>query len=142
MRKAENKSRTYSKHLRTNMTKAEVVLWSQLKSRKLNGHRFNRQQPIDPYIADFVCRAHMLVVEVDGTTHSNDDELAHDLRRTKFLQAKGWQVLRIGNLDIYENLDGVLEAIACKLPPPPVPGTSPASGGGYPFPLLGELPND
>lgn len=118
MRKAENKSRTHSKHLRANMTKAEVVLWSQLKSRKLNGHRFNRQQPIGAYIADFVCRAHMLVVEVDGATHSTDEELAHDLRRTKFLHAKGWQILRIGNLDIYENLDGVLEAIACKLPPP------------------------
>ena len=70
-----------------------------------------RQLPVGPYVADFVCRERKLIIEVDGATHSSDEELAHDARRTAFLKSEGHQVLRVWNLDVFSNLDGVLETI-------------------------------
>lgn len=105
--------------LRQNMTKAEVLLWLQLRRRALNGARFRRQHPIGPYIADFTCPAARLVVEVDGATHSTREELEYDARRTRYLESKGWTVIRVNNIDIYENMDGVWRMIAAQLAPPP-----------------------
>jgi very-short-patch-repair endonuclease len=104
--------------LRQNMTKAEVILWVNLRKRALNGARFRRQHPIGPYIADFACPSAKLVVEVDGATHSTPEELAYDLRRTKYLEAEGWSVIRVSNTDVFENIDGVWLTIAARLAPP------------------------
>jgi very-short-patch-repair endonuclease len=104
--------------LRQNMTKAEVILWMNLRKRALNGARFRRQHPIGPYIADFTCPAAKLIVEVDGATHSTPEELAYDARRTKYLEQHGWAVIRVNNSDVYENMDGVWRTIAAQLAPP------------------------
>ncbi|PHS23981.1 MAG: hypothetical protein COA84_10220 [Robiginitomaculum sp.] len=142
MREAETKSRKQAKHLRAEMTRAETILWTRLKGRNLHGYRFHRQRPIGPYIVDFACKTRRLVIEVDGATHSTDMEVKHDLRRTAFLEDKGWQVLRVSNLDIYESLNGVLEAIASKLPPPSASPPPPPQAGGERNSKSGELPND
>lgn len=104
--------------LRQSMTKAEVILWMHLRKRAMNGARFRRQHPIGPYIADFTCPAAKLIVEVDGATHSTPEELAYDARRTRYLEQQGWTVIRVTNIDIYENMDGVWRAIAAQLAPP------------------------
>ncbi|HVV34050.1 MAG TPA: DUF559 domain-containing protein [Vitreimonas sp.] len=104
--------------LRQNMTKAEVIHWVNLRKRALNGARFRRQHPIGPYIADFACPSAKLVVEVDGATHSIAEELAYDLRRTKYLEAEGWSVIRVSNTDVFENIDGVWLTIGARLAPP------------------------
>lgn len=100
------------------MTDAETILWSRLRRDAVMGHRFRRQHPIGPYVADFACVTANLVVEIDGATHSRDAEVAHDRRRDAFLRARGWRVFRVQNSDIYKNLDGVLEGIARHVPPP------------------------
>lgn len=105
--------------LRQNMTKAEVILWVNLRKRAMNGARFRRQHPIGPYIADFTCPAAKLIIEVDGATHSTPDELAYDARRPKYLADQGWTVIRVTNIDIYENMDGVWRTINAQLAPPP-----------------------
>jgi very-short-patch-repair endonuclease len=74
---------------------------------------------VGPYIADFACIASRLIVEVDGATHSTPEELAHDARRTRYLEDLGWTVIRVSNSDVYENMDGVWRAIAARLAPPP-----------------------
>ena len=74
--------------LRRAQTPTEARLWSELRNRGLAGHKFVRQEPIGPYFADFLCRERALIVEVDGATHSTDEELAHDTRRTRFLKAR------------------------------------------------------
>jgi very-short-patch-repair endonuclease len=99
------------------MPRSEALLWSYIRKRALNGARFRRQHPIGPYIADFACIAAKLIVEVDGATHGTP-QLAHDTRRTKYLESKGWTVLRVTNTDIYTNMDGVWRAIAARLAPP------------------------
>ena len=60
--------------LRQDQTEAERKLWRRLRNRTLGGFKFVRQEPIVPYFADFVCRDEKLIVEVDGATHSTDDE--------------------------------------------------------------------
>ena len=130
MRLGEERSRRFARRLRKEMTEAEVVLWTMLRGRSLNGLKFRRQHPIGPFIADFACVSERLVVEVDGATHWTDEELAYDARRTKFLQNNNWRVVRVRNLEAFENLDGVWLAINHRLPPPAAsPPASPASGG-------------
>jgi very-short-patch-repair endonuclease len=100
-----------AKTLRRNMTAAEKILWYNLRNRKLEGHKFVRQVPIGPYIADFLNREHRLVVELDGATHGNSHEIVHDQRRTNFLVTNGYRVHRAQNLEVYENLGEVLQGI-------------------------------
>ena len=60
--------------LRKNPTEAERLLWQHLRLRQLRGHKFRRQQPLGPYIVDFVCLEKRLVIEVDGGQHSEQVE--------------------------------------------------------------------
>jgi very-short-patch-repair endonuclease len=104
-----------AKHLRTEETAAEARLWAQLRARRLNGLKFVRQQVIGPYIVDFACRSNRLILEVDGATHGSSTELAHDQRRTVFLESKGWKVLRVSNEAVFNNLNGVCDMILIAL---------------------------
>jgi very-short-patch-repair endonuclease len=74
--------------------------------------------PIDPYFVDFVCRERMVVVEVDGGTHSTGAEIARDDRRTRHLERLGYRVFRIANNDIYHNIDYTLDALLAFIEAP------------------------
>ena len=135
MRKGEEEARAKAKQFRRKMTKAEVVLWVHLGNLREIGYNFRRQHPIGPYIADFAIHAGNLIVEVDGETHGTEEEIAHDARRDAYLQSKGWRVLRVPNIAVYENLHHVIEVILSQTPPTASfaersLGTSPACGGG------------
>jgi very-short-patch-repair endonuclease len=95
-------------------------LWRRLRARSLCGHKFVRQEPIGPYIVDFVCREQRLVIEVDGGQHAIDKR---DAVRDRWLAQHRYRVLRFWNNDVLGNMDGVLEMIAAALPPdsPPHP---------------------
>ena len=103
--------------LRGDLTDAERILWSRLKGRQL-GWQFRAQHPVGPYIADFACVKMKLIVEIDGATHGSADERAHDAQRTRFMEEQGWGVVRFWNDEVYRNLDGVVESICLRLPPP------------------------
>jgi len=100
---------------RRDLTDAERKLWGKLRARRLAGLAFRRQAPCGSFIADFLCAEARLVVEVDGATHSRDEEIAYDKRREAWLVANGYRVLRVTNDDVYRNLDGVCEAILAWL---------------------------
>jgi len=102
-----------ARRLRANSTKAELRLWRQLCSRSLCGHKFVRQEPIGPYIVDFVCREQRLVIEVDGGQHAAD---TLDVIRDRWLAEHRYSVLRFWNNDVLGNMEGVLETIAAALP--------------------------
>ena len=129
MRTEETRSRPLAKRLRHDMTKAETVLWTRLKGRQVNGWRFRRQHPVGPYVADFACLEAELILEVDGATHSAERDVRHDARRTAYLEANGWSVLRVWNTDIYENLGGVMDMVFAALPPLGPSGHSPRKRG-------------
>jgi very-short-patch-repair endonuclease len=111
-----------SRELRQNATPAERKLWQHIRNRQLGGVRFNSQFPIGQFICDFVSRGHRLVIEIDGGQHAAACE--YDLRRTRFLSAQGYRVIRFWNSDVLDNIDGVLSVILRELDNMPSPGPS------------------
>ncbi len=95
------------------MTEVETLLWSRLPGRRLDGHKFVRQFPIGPHVADFACRRAKLVVELDGGQHG--DAVEADAVRTRIIEACGYKVIRFWNGEVTENLDGVLGTILAEL---------------------------
>ena len=106
-----------AKKLRASQTSAEFRLWQALRNRKLERWKFRRQHPIDRYVVDFVTLEGKLVVEVDGVTHTTAVAMKRDEQRTRALEALGFLVVRVSNIDVYENIDGVLEMIDRTLRP-------------------------
>jgi very-short-patch-repair endonuclease len=109
----ENKTLNYRKALRKNPTVAEKCLWQHLRRRQMFEHKFRRQHPVGPYIVDFICLEKKLVVEVDGGQHL--DQEAYDERRSRFLQEKGYRVLRFWNNQVLQQIQTVLRAIEFAL---------------------------
>ena len=103
-----------AKKLRCEMTLAEKILWKELRTNKLNGLHFRRQQIVHGYFADFYCHQHELIVELDGGIHELQKE--YDAEREENLVALGFRIIRFTNEDITGNLKGVLQKIvdACK----------------------------
>ena len=108
-------TRAYGRELRKSPTVAEEKLWPHLRRKQLGGYRFRRQHPVGPYIADFACVAQKLIVEIDGATHGDPDEIRYDEKRTAYLKSKGFRVARYGNEEIYKNMDEVLDDIYAYL---------------------------
>ncbi|MDO9298185.1 endonuclease domain-containing protein [Bradyrhizobium sp.] len=113
--KVPAKLRTNARALRKNSTDAERVLWSELRDHRLNGVGFRRQVPIDNYIADFMCHAARLVIELDGGQHFSGRGEQADAARSAVIEAKGFRVLRFSNHDVMTNRVGVLETIAAAI---------------------------
>jgi very-short-patch-repair endonuclease len=108
-------ARTRARSLHKDETQAEIKLWEALRGRRLEHHKFVRQLNVGPYFADFACREHRLIIEVDGATHGDDAEVLYDEARTRFLEEQGWRVHRVDNDDVYRNLTGVCESILLRL---------------------------
>ena len=101
-----------ARDLRNNMTKAERYMWSRLRNRQMAGYKFRRQVPIGPYFADFACLSARLVIEVDGgEAHGGQS----DLRKTAYLQARGYQVMRVPVQEIDETMEDVMHGIYLAL---------------------------
>jgi very-short-patch-repair endonuclease len=119
-----------ARRLRRDETFAEKRLWEQLRNRQLAGVKFVRQAPVGPYVADFLCREHKLIVEVDGATHTADAEISHDAVRTAQLAGMGFSMLRLQNGEVIRGMDEVLTLIRQALGRCPSP--SPSHGDGSP----------
>ncbi|WP_313055127.1 endonuclease domain-containing protein [Pseudomonas lopnurensis] len=138
--------KNFAKQLRRNMTDAEQLLWRHLRAHRLAGRKFRRQQPLGPYVVDFVHFGARLIAEADGGQH-NDSQ--HDARRDDWLKGQGFRGLRFWNNDILLNTEQVLavifEAVGSPSPQPsPVKGEGAALRGAraecHPSPLAGEGP--
>ena len=119
-----------ARELRTNSTDAERRLWQKLKRRQIAGLKFRRQQPIGPYIVDFACMECRLVVEVDGGQHS--EQAPRDEKRSQWLEAQGYRVLRFWNNDVLAKTEAVAQSVfdvvATRVRPPT--SILPRKGGG------------
>ena len=104
-----------ARRLRHNQTPAEARLWQGLRGRRLLNHKFNRQYPIGPFTVDFLCRDARLIIEVDGATHSQDHEITYDERRTAFLKAEVYRIIRVLNDDVYRRFNDVMDMIVLAL---------------------------
>ena len=97
--------------LRSEMPRAENLLWSKLRGKQLAGLRFRRQHGIGPYVVDFYCPEVRLAVEVDGDSHFGDGAEKRDQRRQAYVESFGILFMRCTNGDVYKNIEGVLEEI-------------------------------
>jgi methionine--tRNA ligase beta chain len=100
---------------RNNPTDGEIALWEMLRGKKLEGYKFRREHIIGSYIADFVCLDKMLVIEVDGLIHQLPENVTSDIERTKWLNEKGFEVIRFTNEQVLFDTDETLKVIAQKL---------------------------
>ena len=103
--------------MRKNPTKAEEILWENLRGRSLGGYKFRRQHVIGPFIADFACLDRRVIVEVDGDIHNDVEQEQNDANRDLYLaQVKGFKVLRFTNNQVEDNTQAVLKSISieCK----------------------------
>jgi very-short-patch-repair endonuclease len=116
-----------AKSLRKRQSEAEKCLWWHLRSKQIDGLKFRRQEPIGPFIADFVCFEKRLVVELDGGQHAVEQE--KDRVREDWFNKEGFQILRFWNTEVLQNIDGVVAVIrrTCLSHPPLTP---PIKGGG------------
>ena len=110
--KPYNKNLTQaSRDLRKNMTEAEQLLWSRLRSKQLLGLQFYRQKPLLNYIVDFYCPAANLVIQCDGSQHFTEDGLEADRIRDEALAQLGLKVLRFDNGQVMGQIDDVVDLV-------------------------------
>ena len=107
----DKKLKTASRELRTNMTDAEICLWSKLRNRQIKGYQFYRQKPAGNYIVDFYSPKAKLVIEVDGGQHFFSSSVEYDKVRDDYLNSIGLRVLRFTNTDVFTNIEGVVTRI-------------------------------
>ena len=107
--------RQRARRLRETANDAERRLWRYLRRYPLQGSHFRRQVPIGPYVADFACMAARLLIELDGSQHSNRANRLRDEARTRWLENEGYRVIRVWNNEIIQNIDGVMEKIYAEI---------------------------
>ncbi len=97
-----------ARRLRRDATGVEKKLWSRLRNRQLDGLKFRRQEPCEGYIADFLCENPRMIIELDGSHHSEEGDAA----RTRRLERAGYAVIRFSNGEVLSNLEGTLISIS------------------------------
>ena len=101
----------YARSLRNNSTLGEIILWNQLKQRKLSGYQFYRQKPLLGYIVDFYCATLKLAIEIDGKYHNHAEQQILDDKRQQHLESLGISFLRFTEFEVRTKLPSVLESI-------------------------------
>jgi very-short-patch-repair endonuclease len=104
---------TFARALRRQATRAETILWAELRGSRFHGAKFRRQVPIDRYVADFYCHAAKLVIELDGKQHEWFAD--YDAGRTDIIESRGFRVLRFTNQEVCDDLKSVLARIRAEL---------------------------
>ena len=132
--------REKAKGLRRFATKAESLLWYELRDLKAEGFKFRRQSPIGPYIVDFACFDPKLIVEVDGNSHETASGKRHDANRDAYLNSLGFEVIRIDEPDVLPSAWHVAQMVRARAahcrthPTRPLRGHPPLEGEGEPTP--------
>ena len=97
--------------MRREQTEAERLLWQRLRGRQLEDIKFRRQQPLGPFIVDFISFERQLVIEIDGGHHNSQEIVERDIDRTRWLEQHGYSVMRFWNNEVLANIEDVIEAI-------------------------------
>ncbi|AHJ27498.1 endonuclease domain-containing protein [Nodularia spumigena CS-584] len=113
MNKLYNKNTELEKRrlLRQNITKAEKLIWDNIRDRQLENCKFRRQYSVDRFVIDFYSAELKLAIEIDGDSHFQNGAAEYDQARQEFMESVGIKFIRFTNNDVYGNLSGVLESI-------------------------------
>lgn len=110
-----NSTTQRARELRKAQNIYEGLLWKLLRDRRLEGYKFRRQYTIGTYFADFACFEAKLVIELDGNSH--DERQEADAIRDEYLKQQGWQTLRVRNVELMQDGNGVVLTILHHLAP-------------------------
>ena len=99
----------HAKQLHRNMSPAEAKLWKHLRAHRMGEIHFRNQHAIGNYIVDFCAPRRKLIIELDGSQHLEQKE--YDEERRKYLEARGYRVLRFWNNDVMNSVEAVLKVI-------------------------------
>ena len=105
------KLKPLARELRNNSTNSEIKLWAYLKDKKMLGYSFNRQKPINNFIADFFCNKLKLVIELDGYSHEFEETYDKDLNKDNKLTEIGLHVIRFDDREVMNDIENVLRTI-------------------------------
>ena len=83
------------KELRQNLSKAETVLWDELKNKK-GAAKFRKKYTIGAFLVDYVCLAKNIIIEFSG----KEDEAA----RTTYFTNEGFNIVHFSNEEVIENV--------------------------------------
>jgi very-short-patch-repair endonuclease len=121
----DNIVQKYARKNRKNLSIPEKKIWQEILSRKQTGYKFLRQHPISHYIPDFYCRELKLIIEIDGDSHSSQEE--YDNQRTIYFESRNLKVIRFTNRDVLYNIKGVEDFLLQEISnlTPSVPDESP-----------------
>ena len=86
-------------------------MWKMISRKQVYGLKFRRQHSIGPYIIDFYCPEIKLAIELDGAVHTTFHGMERDLKRDKYLELQGIQVLHIENRYVFDFPEDIIEAI-------------------------------
>ena len=100
-----------AEELRKRMTKAELVLWEELRGKRFMDLKFRRQHPIDRFFVDFYCHKYKLIIELDGSIHNLPEVAENDKNREEELRDLGLYILRFTNDEVLVNVRDVLKKI-------------------------------
>jgi very-short-patch-repair endonuclease len=100
----------HAREMRHPQTPAEASLWRALRNRK-TGFKLRRQHPIYRFIIDFYCAQAKLLIEIDGKSHLEPDQVEYDRARTESLEKLGYKVIRFTNNDVRYNIHTVADEI-------------------------------
>jgi very-short-patch-repair endonuclease len=112
-----------ARKLRSNMTDAELLLWSRIRRKQAQRRQFYRQKDIANYIVDFYCPKESLILEIDGGQHYTEEGIKKDKAMNEHLKGLGFTVMHFSDIDVLKNIDGVVEEIyehLIKSPCPPL----------------------
>jgi len=104
----------YSRNLRNESTRAEITLWNELRAAQL-GYTFNRQKPLQNFIVDFYCKPLHLVIEVDGITHWDEEQIKQDKIRQTILKKMDLHFLRLDDDEVMHDMENVLRTIGITI---------------------------
>jgi len=107
--KYDPKLKQIARMLRKNSTRAEILLWNELKGKQILGYDFHRQKPVGNHVLDFYCPRLMLAIEIDGSSHENRNK--EDETRQRELKKKGMRFLRFPDDEVKQNTEEVVEEI-------------------------------
>ncbi|RYU87822.1 endonuclease domain-containing protein [Mucilaginibacter terrigena] len=100
-----------ARNLRNDSTLGEVLLWKELRNKRIYGFDFHRQKPLLNYIVDFYCYELGLIVEIDGRYHSHEEQYKLDIVRETELAAYNLTILRFTEIEVRKDMTNVLRAI-------------------------------
>ena len=123
--------RRAARRLRAEETGAEAALWEALRGRRLAGLRFRRQHAVERFVLDFYGPEHHLAVELDGEVHDAPTQAERDAERSRYLNTRGYHVIRFRNDEVMADLPDVLSRIAAAVQcsAPPLPPAGEGAGG-------------